>query len=307
MTTGVSDSSTARISDQSLPALYRAADAASLTAQQQFLLATAGTLSCSVLAAIFGAVDADWAGYLAALSFVGALAGSYVLLRTNPERAWYDGRAVAESVKTLAWQYAVGGGDFSRTSSSPDSDEDRAADQRFIESLAAVRRGLREVVPVPQGSAEQLTPAMRGLRAATLDERRAEYVTWRINDQCQWYANKSRLNATRRVQWGALSAGLQLVGLLGALGKAAGLIGFDLLGVAAAGALAAAGWLRARDHAELARAYGVASSELGDALVSLDAARTEAEWATAVRDAESAISREHTRWAARRHLRHART
>jgi hypothetical protein len=288
----VSDGGTARgrLSDESLPALHRDADAASLKAQRQFFAATAATLGCSVLAAIFGSVDQDWAGYLAALAFIGALAGSYVLLKTNPERAWYDGRAVAESVKTLAWQYAVGGGDFPRTSASPGSAEERATDQRFIEALAAVRRGLGDVAPVPQGPVEQLTAAMRDVRAATLDERRAEYMTARIADQMPV------------IQWRGLSAGLQTVGLLGALGKAAGLIEFDLLGVAAAGALAAAGWLRAKDHAELARAYAVAASELADVRVSLEAAVTELEWATAVRDGQSAISREHTRWAARRHL-----
>lgn len=291
-----------RLSDKTLPALHRDADAASLRAQREFFLATAATLCCSVLAAVFGSLDEDWAGYFAALAFIGALAGSYVLLKTNPERAWYDGRAVAESVKTLAWQYSVGGGDFPRTAAGPGASEERATDQRFIDALGAVRRGLRDVAPIPQGPVEQLTPAMRDLRAASLDERRAEYMSGRIQNQCRWYAEKARLNARRRVQWGGLSALLQTVGLLGALGKGAGLIEFDLLGIAAAAALAAAGWLRAKDHAELARAYAVAASELGDVRVSLEAATTELEWATAVRDAESAISREHTRWAARRHL-----
>lgn len=292
-----------RLSDESLPALHRDADAASIKAQHQFFAATAGTFSCLVAAAIFGGVDEPWAGYVSALAFVGALASSYVLLKANPERTWYDGRAVAESAKTLAWQYAVGGGDFQRTSAPPGSAEERATDQRFIDGLAAVRIGLGDVAPVPQGPVEQLTDGMRAVRAAGLDERRAEYMAARIDDQFRWYAEKSRLNARRRIQWGGASAGLQAVGLLGALGKAADVVRFDLLGVAAAGALAAAGWMRAKDHAELARAYAIAASELGDAHIPLEAAATEPEWATAVRDAESAISREHIRWAARRHLR----
>lgn len=297
------DAPATRLTDEALPALHRDADVASLGAQRQFFVATAATLGCSVVAAVFGAVDADWAGYFAALAFIGALAGSYVLLKTNPERSWYDGRAVAESTKTLAWQYAVGGGDFPRTGDVPGSEAERATDQRFVDALAAVRWGLGKVAPVPQGPVEQLTGAMRDLRASTFDARRAEYMSARIEDQCRWYAKKSRENGSRRIQWGAVSAGLQVVGLVGAFGKAGGIVDFDVLGMAAAGALAAAGWLRAKDHAELARAYAIAASELGDVRVSLDAARTESEWAVAVRDAESAISREHTRWAARRHLR----
>jgi SMODS and SLOG-associating 2TM effector domain 3/SMODS and SLOG-associating 2TM effector domain 1 len=294
---------TGQLNDASLPALYRDADAASLRAQRQFFAATAAILACSIVAAIFGAVDADWAGYISALAFVGALAGSYVVLKSNPERVWYDGRAVAESVKTLAWQYAVGGGDFPRSLASPESAEERATDRRFIAALVEVRRGLGDVTPVPQGPIQQLSTTMRNIRASNLESRRAEYLLGRIENQADWYADKSQMNAKQRVVWGVMSAALQTVGLLGAIGKAAGIIHFDLLGIAAAAALAAAGWLRAKDHAELARAYAIAASELGDARVELEAARSEQEWAIAVHDAESAISREHTRWAARRHLR----
>jgi hypothetical protein len=292
-----------RLPDEALPALHRDADAASLSAQRQFFAAMAGTLVASLLAAVFGAVNDSWAGYLAAIAFVGALVGSYVLLKVNPERAWYDGRAVAESAKTLAWQYAVGGGDFPRSRAAPGTEDERAVDQRFISALAEVREGLGDVAPVPQGSMEQLTQPMRQVRAASLDDRRAAYLADRIDDQCHWYSKKSRDNASKRVRWGLASAGLQAVGLLGALGKAADIVHFDVLGIAAAAALGAAGWLRAKDYAELARAYGVAASELGDAKVPLRNAQDESEWAVAVRDAESAISREHTRWAARRHHR----
>jgi hypothetical protein len=50
----------------------------------------------------------------------------------------------------------------------------------------------------------------------------------------------------------------------------------------------------------LARAYAVAAQDLGGATIDVDAAHTEEEWSKAVRDAETAISREHVRWAARR-------
>lgn len=289
--------------EESFPALYRDADVASLKAQRQFLIATAAALACSVVGAVAGALDPSWAGYVAAVAFVGALAASFALLRGNPEKLWYDGRAVAESVKTLAWQYAVGGGDFPRGSAVADPEDERVVDRRFVDALAAVRDGLGDVAPVPQGPVEQLTQPMRKLRASSLAARREAYVSGRIEDQADWYASKSRQNDRRRVQWSLASAVLQGIGLLGALGKAAELIDFDLLGIAAAGALAAGGWLRAKDHAELARAYAVAASELADVRVSLDAATTDPEWAVAVRDAESAISREHTTWAARRHLR----
>jgi hypothetical protein len=303
---GVSDDASAlgpRLSDGDLSALYRDADAASLKAQRLFFRATTAALALSVVAAAFGAVESSWAGYGAALAFVGALAATVLLLRNNPERAWYDGRAVAESAKTLAWQYAVGGGDFPRTEAELGSDAERAAQRRLVDALAHVRRGLGDVAPVPQGPIEHLTQSMQDLRASDLSVRCSVYLSDRIADQTDWYAQRSRTFDLRRVRWGVASASLQAAGVLAAFAKAADMVHLDLLGVAATAAVAAGGWLRAKDYSELSRAYAVAASELGDVRVSLIAARDEAEWAVAVRDAESAISREHTRWAARKHLR----
>ena len=69
----------------------------------------------------------------------------------------------------------------------------------------------------------------------------------------------------------------------------------------AAAALAVAAWSRSKDYAELASAYSVAADELDQAKASLLECLDEDDWAPAVRDAESAVSREHTRWSARRH------
>jgi hypothetical protein len=53
---------------------------------------------------------------LAAVATVVALVGAVIveiwLLTDRPEQAWYDGRALAESAKTLAWRFAVGSAPF---------------------------------------------------------------------------------------------------------------------------------------------------------------------------------------------------
>lgn len=290
------------LSSDQLPALYRDADAASLTAQHQFLGATATILGCSVIAAVFGAVDDDWAGWISAIAFAGALAASFALLQLNPEKSWYDGRAVAESVKTLAWQYAVGGGDFALGPTADQLGSERDADFRFLNAIQEVRGGLGNAVPVPQGPMTQVSERMRALRRSSFEERRHAYLVYRIDDQANWYSTKSRQDVTLRLVWGGFGALFQALGLAGAVAKGTGAVHFDVLGIAAAAALAVAGWMRAKDYGELARAYAVAASELGDAKLVLEGAATEIAWSEAVHDAEAAISREHTRWAARRHL-----
>jgi hypothetical protein len=80
----------------------------------------------------------------------------------------------------------------------------------------------------------------------------------------------------------------------------------DLLGIAAASAAAAAAWLEVKDHSSLAEAYATTAHELGLVRAAHPMSLDEDRWATYVSDAETAISREHTRWLARRRARVAR-
>jgi hypothetical protein len=75
----------------------------------------------------------------------------------------------------------------------------------------------------------------------------------------------------------------------------------NVLGIAAALTVAAAAWLRTKDHEGLAEAYNVTAREL--AKVEQQGERgfaSEQEWSEYVADAENAFSREHTLWLARR-------
>jgi hypothetical protein len=285
--------------ESDLPALYAAADRASRDGQRRFLVATRVTLGLSVLAAAAGVATldwhgADWAGVVAAAAFLGAIiAGSYILV-DHPEQAWYDGRAAAESSKSLAWQYASGAGPFS-------VDECPDPDALLVERLREVLtklRGFALLGSVDDG--EQISPAMRTLRSSSLEERRAAYLADRLDDQRKWYTHKAGWNAQRNFRWRVAALSSQVAGGLFAVLKATGLLEIDLLGVLAAVAVAAAAWVQARDHANLAQAYSVTAQELSLVRARADEIGGETEWAQFVDDAEQAISREHTLWLARR-------
>jgi len=102
-----------------LPPLFQAADKSSLRAQSQFVQATRIRLFALLGAALFGlftwrygSSPVDWSGVLAASLFGIALIVEAFLYEVKPERTWYEGRAAAESVKTLSWRYAIGGEPF---------------------------------------------------------------------------------------------------------------------------------------------------------------------------------------------------
>jgi conflict system pore-forming effector with SLATT domain len=289
-----------RLRDEDLPALFKAADAASRDGQRWFVEAVRGSLVLSVAAAFFGiptlAEDAAWPSVAAAAAFgLGALLSLY-LYWGRPERRWYDGRAAAESLKTLAWQFAVGGGEYAKGA---DARAEPGIEEAFVRRLADVLTELRNV-DVRPAAGEQITAGMRAVRGASLAGRRRVYRDDRIGDQQAWYTGRATLNRSRARRWLAAAIGVQLVGTAVAALHAAGVIEVDLLGLIAAAAAAAAAWLQVKDHGMLAEAYAVAAQELALIRAQIDRVEDEEAWRGFVERAEQAISREHVLWRARR-------
>jgi SMODS and SLOG-associating 2TM effector domain 3/SMODS and SLOG-associating 2TM effector domain 1 len=288
-----------------LPALHDAASAMADRAQREFLWATRIQLAMLLVAAVGGVVtlevgakDTAVGAVVGLVAFIiAALARVYTLSR-RPETRWYEGRAAAESVKTLAWRYAVGGQPFAVAQG---TDPDRLFVERIREvltSLSHLEAGL--------GNEAQITAEMKELRAASLSERKRAYEADRIRDQQRWYGSKAELNRKRALVWGLAVLGFQLAGAVSAIARIVQWIAVSLLGIAAAASAAAAAWLQSRQHESLVTAYSVASQELAGVRGLIGEGDDEESWAAFVEDAEEAISREHTMWRASRGLRHRR-
>jgi hypothetical protein len=280
---------------------FRSADATAIAAQRQYLLAIRVRLYLLVLAAAAGAVSVaadgvDWSSLAGAVALVAAALTELYLVRDRPEQRWYEGRAAAESAKTLGWRYAVGAEPFGvEALSGPDAD--RLLVRRLDELLTDL-----DLAPEPvQGGTEQITPEMRAVRAAPLPVRRAVYERCRIVEELSWYRTKSAWNQRRANRLTLAVLAFEVTGAVGGLLKVAG-IRVNLLGVAAAGAAALGLWLQVRQHQVLAHAYAVTAQELSSIRSLIQWQDTEPEWTGFVDDAEAAISREHTLWRAKRGL-----
>jgi hypothetical protein len=211
------------------------------------------------------------------------------VLHDRPNRIWYQGRALAESVKTLTWRYAACGAPF------PADLDIRTADSLFLRRIDELRRDLPDVRLVPTRG-DEISETMRALRRGLLDERRHAYLVGRIKDQQDWYAAKATFHQRRVTLYRALAVVLEVTGVLGALLKAIGVVDFDLAGIAAAAVAGLAAWSATRQHTTNANAYALATHELGLVRERLKQIVDEEEWAAAVADAEAAISREHSTW-----------
>jgi SMODS and SLOG-associating 2TM effector domain 3/SMODS and SLOG-associating 2TM effector domain 1 len=282
-----------------LPALYRSADRESERAQRSYLLSLRVRLGALLVAAFGGALtlttarDFQVGGGVAFVAFASALGAELFLATTNPLATWYEGRAAAESAKTLAWRYMVRGEPFEVVS--PD------VDKQFLAQTYSLLQDLRSIsVGTAEPRAHQITDKMRQVRGLDFDERRQVYLVDRIADQQRWYSEKARWNDRRARGWVLISIVLEIAGLVGGALKAFGWISFDLLGFLAASAGAVVAWIEAKQHRTLATAYGIASQELASIATELPTLNSEERWAAFVGEAEEAISREHTLWRASR-------
>ncbi|MFI6156093.1 DUF4231 domain-containing protein [Kitasatospora sp. NPDC051170] len=288
-----------------LPDFFRAADAASLHGQRRSVLLSAWELVLLVAAAATGSADGEPWAWPAAVAYLGAIVLAVVISRQNPQGLWYEGRAAAESVKTLAWKYAVRADAYRPP---PRALPDAEGLYRFqLERVLEAFRGSR-AMPEPGSDPAGITEGMRTLRGQPLAVRREVYLRERIRVQHDWYRSKSRYCA-RAGHWaGVLGVLLPALGLVLALARALGAYTYDALGTVSAVAASVTAWAQLRQYRPLAAAYGLAADELElirRQLEALDLESPEAEelWARLARDAEDAVSREHTTWQARREVR----
>jgi hypothetical protein len=287
------------------PAVLSDAERSAAAGQSSFMRLSATGLILACVAAVGGAVSVDvtvagrpvdLGGVLALAAFAAGVGVASYLLSTSPQRQWYEGRAAAESVKTLAWQYTVGGGVFG-------IDTDTDPDSLFVERLGDVMSAMRAVRVVQKLGHSQITPQMRQWRQEPLPQRRAAYLQHRVDNQIAWYGDKATYNHVRVRRWFLVAIAAQTFGLAVAGIKAFAGVDVDLLGIVAAVAASATAWLQTRDHQNLAESYAVTARELALVRTRADGgggAASEQEWAAFVEETERAVSREHTLWLARR-------
>jgi hypothetical protein len=284
-----------------MPQLFKAADKASLNAQNHFVNGTRLRLGLVVLSAALGvaawrvgASQVDVVAIISTLLFVGALLVEGLLWKGRPDKTWYDARAVAESAKTLAWKFAVRGEPFlDEGLSEPDMI------RRVVATLEDIRRQFRNLDLAPI-NAKSVSPWMQDQRRAPWEERRAVYLSERLLDQKDWYAKKAAYNKRRSGQWRIALVVLEFLGVVASL-AAVFSSSVPLFAPALAALVSAVvAWMETKQHDFNARAYSAAVADLAQAETRLEIAETEQAWSNEVKNAEEAISREHTLWLASR-------
>lgn len=284
------------MTDADLPGFFHDADKASQQGQRKTLLLSRVRLISAVLAAIGGAFKWKLGGTYDFWAFV-ALAGFFVALfteillwATHPEQKWNSGRAVAEQIKSLAWRYAVAGDPFAP--GMPRAKQELQL--RVAEVVSEQGKKLALASTNPEGAER-----MARLRARPFTERRDTYREGRVKIQLDWYRARAAKNEFRASLWRMLLIAGEFVAILFAGARVMGVWDVDMSGVMAAAVAGGAAWLGLKQHENLHLGYSAAASDLALIYERLADAE-EADWPTAVADAEAAISKEHSAWLASR-------
>lgn len=283
--------------ENDFPALYRSADDLSLRSQRYFFRALRVHLAMLVIAATLSVVSLPhWSvAVTQLLALLSALGCSIYLFAMRPDRFWYAGRAVAESIKTITWRYVCQADPFQGEDASARSDFQRTLKQ-IIEQNREVCQSLTKHL-----DGQQFTHVMEQLRVRPLEERRATYADCRIKDQLTWYAKKAAFNRrmSRYFFWALI-----VVNAIAVTCSVLRIVFVDKqywpTDVFVAMAASILSWMQAKRFSELAASYALAAHEISLVKEQSLLPDTPEKFSQFVGDAENAFSREHTQWVARK-------
>lgn len=230
-----------------------------------------------------------------AVVLIGALGSAIYLYFVRPDRRWYSGRAVAESIKTITWRYV------SRAEPFDNEDEiDRHAFGLKLKAIVDQNKDIAGLLTTHLDGA-QISDEMERLRQTSVAERLNYYRTYRIVDQQTWYAHKS--NTNKRMVDRFFIALLVTIGIsiIFSIAKirfpTAPYWPTDFFVTVSAGLLS---WIQAKRFQELSASYALAAHEISLIREQSGRSMIENELSKFIGDAENAFSREHTQWVARK-------
>ncbi|WP_109439268.1 DUF4231 domain-containing protein [Acinetobacter johnsonii] len=153
--------------EEDFPGLFLAADKVAKNYQDKFKLVLKTNLITLVIAAILSFIPiSHWIiPLLQLLVLLTTLLCSIYLATQKPEKIWYSGRALAESIKTLTWRYI--------SKAEPFNNEDKESKSEFIKTLNQAVQQNREVCQNYSNHLgdEQITKKMIEMRSKDLKTR----------------------------------------------------------------------------------------------------------------------------------------
>ena len=216
----------------------------------------------------------------------------------NFEQKWYKYRAVTESIKTTTWKFAMKEEPFNG------SEEINDAKQYigYIRNIIKDSKYAIKTETLKNLEGDTFSICLKSIREMNYEQRRDLYVEQRIEEQRTWYAKKSVFNKRLGRAWAVAILIFYILSL-----TMTALLAEDLVQAASLPTelittiiSALIGWVQIKKYNELSASYALTAHEIGLVKEQSYYISGEKDFLDFIRDAETAFSREHTQWQARR-------
>jgi len=289
------------VTDKDLPGLYQIADNSSTKEQSKYFNGIAWYLFLLFVAAFFayfsdGKTNPSFK-IISTILFLGTMFIMIWLRVYKPDDIWYNGRAVAESVKTRSWRWMM------RAEPYIDCENVEIMRRHFVNDLKTIleqNKSLIGKLGVGASIEDPITKIMLQVRKLTLQERFDLYRRERIIEQALWYSKKSKFNKKRASFWFWSTVCLHacaIILLLVNISQVNLKLPIEVIAVAASSVLT---WLQAKKHNELSSSYSLTAHEIVLIKSESTTIDNEKDFSDYIMNCENAFSREHTQWFARK-------
>lgn len=280
------------------PSLFNSADSYSIKAQKRFISLNRWVLILLFISTILTSLSIqNWAFWVSSVILLISAIMSFLMLFLKFEKGWYEGRAVAESIKTLCWKYMIGAKPFDYKLDS------KIAQANLITNFKKVigqRKDFFELIGSNFARYEQLPKSLTEIRDLDFKQRINIYKTHRLEKQKKWYSDKVDENQKWRKISFALIISAQILALVVMIVNYKFEFNIFISPIFIAISTSLIAWLQLKKYQELSQSYLITATELSLIKSKVNQINSEEELSNFVDDAESAISREHTLWLARR-------
>lgn len=290
------------MNDNFLPQLFKIADKKAAQSQNNFIFINLSILILLTVSSILSifvnqkVASFDLSKICILLMIVSTLLNLYILF-FRPEKNWYEGRAIAESVKTLAWKFITGTKPFKLSLS------DEKVEMFFNENLKKIigqRKDFYILIGNEYPNQSMISDEMIDVRKSTFENRKTIYLQQRIQDQINWYAKNSKKNSLRKNITFAFIVGFQIIAIILFWYESGKPVQYSLTSASITITSVFLTWLQLKRYQELTDSYGITATELKFIKEKSKFVLNNEDLEKYVDDSESAISREHTLWLARR-------
>lgn len=290
-----------KVEDKDLPGLYQSSNAASINEQKKYYNGIRWYLILIIAAALFAYFSNDYPDpifkIVSTILFLCTLFIIIWLKISKPDDIWYNGRAVAESVKTRSWRWMM------RAEPYVDIANSEYMRKHFISDLKKILEQNAQLIGkicIEASVNDPISTTMDKIRMLNLKERFEVYQNERLNDQALWYTKKAKYNKKSANNLFLFTVGLHALAIILLLYNIKDpniKLPIEVIAVAASSVVT---WLQAKKHSELSSSYSLAAHEI--VLIKSEALDidNEHDLSEYVLNCENAFSREHTQWYARK-------